>query len=84
MTSRKRQYDENFKQNAVNYYNSSGKSLKETSKDLKIIQSSFDNCIQNAKSNDGVVKHEGSSNYSSDSEKEIARLKKHFVIKKMH
>lgn len=76
MTSRKRQYDESFKQDAVNYYHSSGKSLKEASKDLKISQSSLNNWVQSAKVNDGVVNHRGSGNYSSDSEKEIARLKK--------
>ena len=39
-------------------------------------QSSLNNWIQSAKNNEGVVEHRGSGNYLSDSEKEIARLKK--------
>ena len=76
MKKRNKQYSEEFKQDAVNYYYSSGKSMKDTADDLKISQSSLNNWIQSAKSNDGLVEHRGSGNYSSDSEKEIARLKK--------
>lgn len=76
MTSRKKQYDEKFKQDAVSYYYSSGKSMKEVAEDLKIGQSSLNNWIQSAKKNNGIVEHRGSGNHSSDSEKEIARLKK--------
>lgn len=76
MKKRKKQYSEEFKQDAVNYYYSSGKSMKDTADDLKISQSSLNNWIQSAKSNDGIVEHRGSGNYSSDAEKEIARLKK--------
>lgn len=42
---------------------------------LKVSQSSINNWVQNAKSNDGIVEHRGSGNYSRDAEKEIARLK---------
>lgn len=76
MKNKKGQYSEEFKQDAVNYYYSSGKSMKEAAKDLKTSQSSLNNWIQNAKFNEGTVEHRGSGNYSSDSEKEIARLKK--------
>ena len=76
MKKRKTHFSEEFKQDAVNYYYSSGKSMKVASDDLKISQSSLNNWIQSAKSNDGLVNHRGSGNYSSDSEKEIARLKK--------
>lgn len=76
MKKRKKQYSEEFKQDAVNYYYSSGKSMKDTADDLKISQSSLNNWIQSAKSNDGIVEHRGSGNYSSEAEKEIARLKK--------
>ena len=76
MKKHKKQFSEEFKQDAVNYYYSSGKSMKATADDLKISQSSLNNWIQSAKSNDGLVNHRGSGNYSSDSEKEIARLKK--------
>lgn len=50
--------------------------MKATADDLKISQSSLNNWIQSAKSNEGLVEHRGSGNYSSDAEKEIARLKK--------
>lgn len=50
--------------------------MKAAADDLKISQSSLNNLIQSAKSNEGLVEHRGSRNYSSDAEKEIARLKK--------
>lgn len=76
MTKRNKHYSDEFKQDAVNYYYSSGKSIKDTANDLKVSISSVSNWIQSAKSNDGIVEHRGSGNYSSDAEKEIARLKK--------
>lgn len=76
MKGRKSQFSEEFKQDAVNYYYSSGKSLKAASADLKVSTSSLNNWVQSAKSNEGIVEHRGSGNFSSDSEKEIARLKK--------
>ncbi len=72
----KKHYSAEFKQDAVNYYYSSGKSQKEAAKDLKIAMSTLCKWIASAKENDGVVEHRGSGNYSSDAEKEIARLKK--------
>lgn len=57
MKNRKRHYSEEFKQDAVNYYYSSGKFLKATSDELKISQSSLNNWVQSAKSNDGMVEH---------------------------
>lgn len=76
MKKTKKYYSEEFKQDAVNYYYSSGKSMKAAADDLKISQSGLNNWIQSAKSNEGLVEHRGSGNYSSDAEKEIARLKK--------
>jgi len=76
MPKRKKQYSEEFKQDAVNYYYSSSKSMKAAADDLKISQSGLNNWIQSAKSNEGLVEHRGSGNYSSDAEKEIAELKK--------
>ena len=72
----RRTFTAEFKQDAVEYYYSSGKSIIEAASDLKVSQSALNNWIQNAKKNDGVVNHRGSGNYSSDAEKEIARLKK--------
>ena len=76
MAKKKKHYSEEFKQDTVNYYYSSGKSMKDAADDLKVSASSLNNWIQSAKSNDGIVEHRGSGNYSSDAEKEIARLKK--------
>lgn len=76
MKKTKKHFSETFKQDAVNYYYSSGKSMKAAAEDLKISQSGLNNWVQNAKSNEGIVEHRGSGNYSSDAEKEIAKLKK--------
>ena len=64
-----------FKQDAVNYYYSSGKSIKVAAANLKVSTSGLNNWIQSAKANDGYVEHRVSGNYSTDSEKEFARLK---------
>ena len=76
MGTKRKNYSAEFKQDAVNYYYSSGKSLKVAADDLKISASGLNNWVQNAKKNDGVVNHRGSGNFSSDAEKEIAKLKK--------
>lgn len=75
MGSRK-SYTPEFKQDAVEYYHSSGKSLEKAAADLKVSQGSLNNWVQRAKNNDGVVLHRGSGNYASDEAKEIAKLKK--------
>lgn len=72
----KKQFSAEFKQDAVNYYYSSGKSSTDVAKELKIGKSTLDKWIHNAKNNSGTVSHRGSGNYSSDIEKENARLKK--------
>jgi len=76
MTKRNKHFNAEFKQDAVNYYHTSGKSLVKASDDLKIGQSTLAKWVADAKKNNGVVQHRGSGNYSSDAEKEIARLKK--------
>lgn len=76
MSKKIKQYSGEFKQDAVNYYYSSGKSMSAAASDLKVSQSSLHKWIKSAKSNEGLVVHRGSGNYSSDAEKEIARLKK--------
>jgi transposase len=76
MVKRKKQFNAEFKQDAVNYYYSSGKSLGQAATDLKIGQSTLAKWVTTAKNNDGLVHHRGSGNHSSDAEKEIARLKK--------
>ena len=76
MSKKNKRYSKEFKQDAVNYYYSSGKSIKAVASDLDISPSGLAGWINSAKLNDGVVNHRGSGNYASDAEKEIARLKK--------
>ena len=76
MSKSRRTFTAEFKQDAVEYYYSSGKSIKDAADDIKVSQSALNNWIQNAKKHDGIVEHRGSGNYSSDAEKEIAHLKK--------
>ena len=76
MKNKTKHYSEEFKQDAMNDYYSSGKSMKAAAVDLKISQSSMHNWVKSAKSNEGLVVHRGSGNYSSDAEKEIAKLRK--------
>lgn len=76
MTKNRKQFDAEFKQDAVNYYYTSGKSLEKAAADLKIGESTLGKWVSAAKNNNGVVHHRGSGNYNSDAEKEIARLKK--------
>lgn len=74
--AKRKQFNAEFKQDAVNYYYSSGKSLEQAAKDLKIGESTLGKWVAAAKSNNGVVHHRGSGNHASDADKEIARLKK--------
>lgn len=76
MSKKNKRYSKEFKQDAVDYYYSSGKSIKASASDLNISSSGLAGWINSAKTNDGVVNHRGSENYSSDAEKEIAKLKK--------
>lgn len=75
-TKNQKQYSKEFKQDAVNYYYSSGKTGDEVAKSLKIGKSTLSNWIRAAKENEGIVEHRGSGNYSSETEKENARLRK--------
>ena len=76
MGKRKKQFSVEFKQDAVNYYHSSGKTFDQVSEDLKVSKSAISKWVANAKENNGTINHRGSGNYSSDAEKEIARLNK--------
>jgi transposase len=71
-----KQFDAGFKQDAVNYYHSSGKTGEQVAKELKIAKSTLSKWIRTAQDNGGTVNHRGSGNFSSDLEKENARLKK--------
>lgn len=75
-TKNQKQFSKEFKQGAVNYYYSSGKTGEEVAKELKIGKSTLSSWIRNAKNHEGLVEHRGSGNFSSDAEKENARLRK--------
>lgn len=74
--SKRKNFDAEFKQDAVNYYYSSGKTYEQAAADLKVGHSTLSKWVTAAKNNDGTVPHRGSGNYVSDADKEIARLKK--------
>ena len=76
MGNKRRQYSAEFKQDAVNYYNSSEKTMEQVAKELKVGMSTLSKWISSSTSNNGVVEHRGSGNYASEMEKEIAMLKK--------
>ncbi|MEI3611409.1 transposase [Pseudogracilibacillus sp. SO30301A] len=56
--AKRRQFNAEFKQDAVNYY-SSGKTLGQAAKDLKIGESTLGKLVSAAKNNNGVVDHRG-------------------------
>ncbi len=76
MGKQMKQYSAEFKQDAVNFYHTSGKTADQVAADLKIGKSTLSKWIREAKTNSGLVPHRGSGNYGSDLEKENARLKK--------
>ncbi len=76
MGKQMKQFSAEFKQDAVKYYYSSGKSVDQVSSELKVGKSTMGKWIRDAKTNSGVVPHRGSGNFSSDLEKENAKLKK--------
>jgi len=71
-----KQFSAEFKQDAVNYYYTSGKTIDQVFKELKVGKSTLCKWIKDANDNSGKVQHRGSGNFSSDIEKENARLKK--------
>lgn len=72
----KKNFSAEFKQDAVNHYYSSGKTIEAVAKELRVGHSTLGKWITAAKANNGNVVHRGSGNFKSDDEKEIARLKK--------
>jgi transposase len=76
MANQHKHFTAEFKQDAVNYYYTSGKSSDQVAAELKVGKSTMGKWIRDAKNNSGVVPHRGSGNFSSDLEKENAKLKK--------
>ncbi len=71
-----KQYDKEFKQNAVGYhYDHPELTLKECAAKLGVPYDTYHGWVSNHKKN-GDNAFRGSGNYSSDEAKEIARLKR--------
>ena len=69
-------FTQEFKEDAVSYYHSSGKSVREVSEELGIGKSTLDNWIRKSRHNNGKIEVRGSGNYASDKDKEISKLQK--------
>lgn len=77
MPKRKKQHDQQFKIDAVNYVKEHPDLTQvECAKNLGIGASTLQRWISLYRDNDGDVPTRGSGNYASDGQKEIARLKK--------
>ena len=77
MSTKSKQHDKQFKQNAVQYVKEHPDlSLEECAKNLGIGLSTLSRWRQQFETNDGDIPVRGSGNYASDEQKEIARLKR--------
>jgi transposase len=72
-----KQHDQQFKEEAVQYYlDHKDLGLRGCSENLDIGYSTLGKWLRNFRDNDGTVPTRGSGNYASDVEKENARLRK--------
>ena len=72
-----KQYDKEFKENAVKYYNEhKDLNMKKCATNLGIAASTLGDWVKKADSNYGKVPTRGLGNYSSDEAKENAKLRK--------
>lgn len=72
-----KQYDKQFKENAVQYYLSHKElGLRKCAENLGISRNALRNWVDIARENSGEVPTRGSGNYASDEAKENAMLKK--------
>ena len=77
MVTKSKQHDREFKINAVNYVNEHPDlTLEECCKNLGIELSTLSRWRQQFQINNGDIPVRGSGNYSSDEQKEIARLRR--------
>ena len=72
----KKKFTQEFKQDTIDYYHSSGKSIRDVSEEIGLGSSTLSRWLSDARKNDGQIEPRGSGNYSSEKDKEIARLKK--------
>ena len=77
MSRKQPQHDKEFKLNAIKYVNEHPDLTKEEcAKNLGIGISTLCRWQKQYQDNSGSIPHRGSGNYSSDEQKEIARLKR--------
>jgi len=63
MSKKNKNYTQEFKQDAVNYYYSSGKTLSKAASSLKIAPSTLGKWISSAKENQGAVTMRGAQHF---------------------
>ena len=78
----KKQYTKQFKMDAIKYRNDHPKlSNAAVCRNLDVSEATFYKWAKQVKENNGDINHRGSGNFSSDLEKENARLKKELAAK---
>lgn len=78
----KKQYTKQFKMDAIKYRNDHPElSNAAVCRNLDVSEATFYKWTKQVKENNGDINHRGSGNFSSDIEKENARLKKELAAK---
>lgn len=78
----KKQYTKQFKMDAIKYRNDHPElSNAAVCRNLDVSEATFYKWPKQVKENNGDINHRGSGNFSSDLEKENARLKKELAAK---
>lgn len=78
----KKQYTKQFKMDAIKYRNDHPElSNVAVCRNLDVSEATFYKWAKQVKENNGDINHRGSGNFSSDLEKENARLKKELAAK---
>ena len=80
-----KQFDKQFKENAVAYYHAHKElGWNKCAQNLGISRNAIRSWVKATAENSGEVPSQGSGNYASDEEKENARLRKELRDTKMH
>ncbi|WP_314393315.1 transposase [Leptotrichia shahii] len=70
---KKSKFTQEFKEDTVKYYQSSGKSLREVADEMGIEKSTLDAWISREKKNDGKIEMPGAGNYALDKYKSVIK-----------
>ena len=74
----KKKFIQEFKQDTIDYYHSSGKSIREVSEEIGIGSSTLSRWLSDARKNEGKIEHRGSGNWSYVNKKEKLNRDFHF------